>query len=273
MLGRAMQSITTMMPVRQCGHSRNDCPVNTSKRSRWSAGGLASGLGGAIPSNSRQRSSFRERWHRSTVEAGYQNTKEFSIRFAALKARSAAQVVGFNGIALAIGEGRGRGTVPTSVFAVTTPQGTAGGHCIYLAGEIVDVLLNAQSWNREVEVPLGRQQWGRRRVQYFVGVPYSGEFAPCKFCAFLPIIQAGRSSPGVESSRMTLQLYIQLDESEPRFDGNVAQRHLTNRLGMVRITPTEHPRTAEQFEHWLNTVRDLITVPASGPIILLPPET
>ena len=33
-LGGAMQSVTTMMPVRQCGHSRNDCPVNASKRSR-----------------------------------------------------------------------------------------------------------------------------------------------------------------------------------------------------------------------------------------------
>ena len=33
-LGRAMQSITTMMPVWQCGHVRNDCPVSASKRSR-----------------------------------------------------------------------------------------------------------------------------------------------------------------------------------------------------------------------------------------------
>jgi hypothetical protein len=33
-LGRAMQSITTMVPVWQCGHSRNDCPVRASKRSR-----------------------------------------------------------------------------------------------------------------------------------------------------------------------------------------------------------------------------------------------
>ena len=33
-LGRAMQSITTMMPVWQCGHSRNDCPVSASNRSR-----------------------------------------------------------------------------------------------------------------------------------------------------------------------------------------------------------------------------------------------
>jgi hypothetical protein len=33
-LGRAMQSITTMIPVWQCGHSRNDCPVSAANRSR-----------------------------------------------------------------------------------------------------------------------------------------------------------------------------------------------------------------------------------------------
>ena len=33
-LGRAMQSTTTMMPVWQCGHSRNDHLASASKRSR-----------------------------------------------------------------------------------------------------------------------------------------------------------------------------------------------------------------------------------------------
>jgi hypothetical protein len=33
-LGRAMQSITTMVPVWQCGHARNDWPVSASNRSR-----------------------------------------------------------------------------------------------------------------------------------------------------------------------------------------------------------------------------------------------
>jgi len=32
--GLSMQSITTMMPVWQCGHARNDRPVSASKRSR-----------------------------------------------------------------------------------------------------------------------------------------------------------------------------------------------------------------------------------------------
>src|SRR5450631_4019651 len=33
-VNRGTESITTMMPVRQCGHSRKDRPVTTSKRSR-----------------------------------------------------------------------------------------------------------------------------------------------------------------------------------------------------------------------------------------------
>jgi hypothetical protein len=159
------------------------------------------------------------------------------------------------------------------VFAVTTPQGAAGDHLIYLAGEVVDVLLNARAWNREVATPTGRQQWGRRRrVQYFVGVPYSGEFAPCKFCAFLPVRAVPAAGNIADTSRMTLQFYVQLDESEPRFDGHVAQRHLTKHLGMVATTPAENPRAAEQFERWLTTVADLITVHARGPVFLLAPD-
>ena len=158
------------------------------------------------------------------------------------------------------------------VFAVTTPQAEAGDHRIYLAGEVVDVLLNARQWNDEVATPSGRRQWGRRRVQYFVAVPYSGEFAPCKFCAFLPIPspQAAGQLPG--TSRMTLPLYVQLDESEPRFDGNVAQRHLTKRLGMVSKTTADDPRLATEFKRWLKSVGGLITVHSRGPVFLVPPH-
>jgi hypothetical protein len=71
---------------------------------------------------------------------------------------------------------------------------------------------------------------------------------------------------------MTLELYVQLDESESRFDGNVAQRHLTRRLGMMATTPKDHPQTAERFERWLTPLEDLIVVHARGPVFLLPSE-
>jgi hypothetical protein len=157
-------------------------------------------------------------------------------------------------------------------LAVTTPQGAAGDHRIYLAGEVVEVLLNAQAWNREVATTEGRKLWGRRRVQYFVAVPYSGLFAPCKFCAFLPV---GQAVPGVgvrDEWRMTLQLYVELDESEPRFDGYVAQRHLTKRLGMVAKTRAADSRMAALFDSWLTTVADTIIVQSRGPVFLLPPD-
>ena len=158
------------------------------------------------------------------------------------------------------------------VFAVTTPQGAVGDHRIYLAGDVLDVLLNARAWNREVATQPGRGLWGRRRVQYFVSVPYSAEFAPCKFCAFLPVSPVKLSGGLAETSRMTLELYVQLDESDPRFDGGVAQRHLTKRLGMVPTTPAEHLKVAEQFERWIAAAGDLITVHTRGPVFLLPPD-
>ncbi len=158
------------------------------------------------------------------------------------------------------------------VFAVTTPQADAEGHRIYLAGEIVDVLLNAQAWNREVSTKTGRQQWGRRRVQYFVFVPYSGEFAPCKFCAFLPIRPATPGANITDTYRMTMSLYVQLDETETRFDGGTAQRHLADRLGMGRATAEDNRAVGEMFHHWLRSVQDLITVPAGGPIFLIPTD-
>jgi hypothetical protein len=53
-------------------------------------------------------------------------------------------------------------------LAVSIPQGTAGGHRIYFAGEVVDVLLNARAWNEAVASSHGQELWGQRRVQYFV---------------------------------------------------------------------------------------------------------
>jgi hypothetical protein len=159
------------------------------------------------------------------------------------------------------------------VFAVTTPQGAAGHHRIFLAGEIVDVLLNAQAWNRQVATRAGRDLWGRRRVQYFVAVPYSGEFAPSKFCAFLPFPPPKPGSATSDPSRMTLELYVQLDENESRFDGNVARRHLTKRLGMVVRTAPDAPKVANLFQHWLTTVPDLIIVHSRGPTFILPPDS
>jgi hypothetical protein len=71
---------------------------------------------------------------------------------------------------------------------------------------------------------------------------------------------------------MTLELYIVLDEGEPRFDGHAAQQHLTRRLGMVSHTPDSHPKAAEHFRHWMERMANLILVSSHGPVFLTPPE-
>jgi hypothetical protein len=157
------------------------------------------------------------------------------------------------------------------VFAVSTPQGTADGHRIFFAGDIVDVLLNARMWNEGVATPSGRSPWRQRRIQYFVYVPFSREFAPSKFCAFLPIPLVTELPQRVAPSHMTLELYAALDEEEPRFDGHAAQRHLTRRLGMLTHTPDSHPKAAADFHRWIERMADLIQVSSSGPVFLVPP--
>ena len=81
---------------------------------------------------------------------------------------------------------------------------------------------------------------------------------------------------------MTMDLYVSLDESEPRFDGNRAQQHLTTKLGMVAVnldeTPAnESPMLAEDrrlsvlFHYWHAKHPDAIQLDRQGPIILRPP--
>jgi hypothetical protein len=81
---------------------------------------------------------------------------------------------------------------------------------------------------------------------------------------------------------MTLELYVSLDESEPRFDGNRAQQHLTKKLGMVAVALDETPveeslmvaedrRLSVLFHYWLARHKDAIQVDSKGPVILRPP--
>jgi hypothetical protein len=133
-----------------------------------------------------------------------------------------------------------------------------------------------------METEDGRSLWGRRRVRYFAFDPSSGEFGPSKFCAFLN----ARHETSLDTEKlalpMTMALYVSLDESEPRFDGNRAQQHLTKKLGMVAVNLDETPadeslKVAEErrlsvlFHYWLARHKDAIQIDSKGPVILRPP--
>jgi hypothetical protein len=131
-------------------------------------------------------------------------------------------------------------------------------------------MLNAATWNTEIRTAHGSHLWGRRTVTYFVHNPRTGEFAPAKFCAFVPL--GPNPSPASPMASMTLGNYSALDESETRFDGHVAKRHLTSRLSM-REEPLDGSACgiAERFSDWHREFASRITLHPRGPIVLLPP--
>jgi len=119
-------------------------------------------------------------------------------------------------------------------------------HRIHFAGDPADVLANLWAWNAQV-AGAGADNWGRRRVQFFVHDPRSRTFAPSKFCAFLPARRPkGRTPPAT----MTMEVYGQLGERDPRFDVHVARRHLVSRLAFEDTTLEERLEIASAFREW-----------------------
>ena len=71
---------------------------------------------------------------------------------------------------------------------------------------------------------------------------------------------------------MSLPLYTSLDESEPKFDGNLAHTHLTNHLNMTLTTPETSPAIVTHFDHWLATQTNHIRIHPSGAMFLTAPS-
>jgi hypothetical protein len=130
---------------------------------------------------------------------------------------------------------------------------------IHLVGDLIEVMLNLRTWNREMEAVDNRSRWGKRTITFFVYDPTSCLFAPSKFCAYvLP--------------KMTIELYVCFDKGSHRMDGNRAQRHLCDSLGMSSFRRTDVPQIAAQFEDWIGRFSNQILVHPKGPIFLLPPK-
>ena len=148
-------------------------------------------------------------------------------------------------------------------------------HRILFASNALEVLLNVERWNHELRSEDGQRLWGRRRVQYFVFSPTSGLFAPAKFCAFTASDSAlSGGQGGLQFSVggfMPLKLYASLDESEARFDGNIAWRHLVNNLAFMRTPLGGEPDMAQRFASWLGDRESFLNVKMGNAIALIPP--
>jgi len=147
---------------------------------------------------------------------------------------------------------------------------------VHYAGELLEVMLSLRRFNDDLATEAGRQDWGRRRTfQYFVYDPRTGEFAPSKFCAYLPFVtrlDAPREAADLLASReMSVSLYSRIEATAEKFDGNRAWKHLRRNLGMMMHRPEELPNLREPFARWLENRRAEVGLHPRGPEFLLPP--
>jgi hypothetical protein len=146
---------------------------------------------------------------------------------------------------------------------------------VHYAGELLEVMLSLRRFNADLETEPGRQAWGCRVVRYFVYDQKTTEFAPCKFCAYLPVVtRLNAASEPVDllaSREMSIELYSRIEAAARRFDGNLAWKHLRRNLGMTVHSAEELPELAERFARWLERHSGCVRVNPRGPDFLLPP--
>ena len=180
-----------------------------------------------------------------------------------LAGRAAAEIKRLNHLPKAelLGERPDVGPDVARLLRVAVGAEVAGGHRIHFAGNAADVVLNVWAWNLEAAGPSARQ-WltragGKRSSQFFVQVG-SGQFAPAKFCAFMPV--------GGREMAMPFAAYTALDESESRFDGHIARRHVAS-IGYREVPLDQHPDLRRRFDAWHSRVAGLLTV-MPEPVVL-----
>lgn len=156
------------------------------------------------------------------------------------------------------------------VQAITEPVFHAENVRVHLAGDLLDVMLSLRRWNLDIATKEGRASWVPKRstIQYFVHDPATGQFAPCKFCAYLPFAGGDVSV----RREMAIDLYTQVEATAPLFDGRVAWSHLAGRLafrqfaGEAISTPLQ-----SALDAWVGTLDGAVRVHPRGATILQPP--
>ncbi len=143
---------------------------------------------------------------------------------------------------------------------------------LHYAGDLFDVFSNVQQWNTELATDRGKDLWGKRTIKYFVFDPATNQFAPSKFCAYINAISQDAPALVLDHHLMTLSLYTSLDESEPKFDGNLAHTHLQRQLSMRLTTVDESPHMSQAFTTWQAMNAAHIRIHPSGPQFLVAPS-
>jgi hypothetical protein len=117
----------------------------------------------------------------------------------------------------------------------------------------------------------GRSLWKRRTVTYFVFDRFTLDFAPSKFCAYVPVERIFDELSKRIVVEMTVKLYSTL-ETAPSFDGNRAKEHLIRNLSVKPYQPDEISEILPFFEIWLRKYSASLNIHPAGPVFLVPPD-
>lgn len=155
---------------------------------------------------------------------------------------------------------------------IADPLSVTEAYQLHYAGDLLDVFCNAQRFNEELTTTHGKSLWGKRTIKYFVYDAQSRLFAPSKYCAYVNALPSAHAGFSLHQQLMSMPLYTSLDESAPKFDGNLAQTHLQRQLNMRLTTPEESGVIAEAFTAWQATQVNHIRVHPNGPEFLTAPN-
>jgi hypothetical protein len=159
------------------------------------------------------------------------------------------------------------------VMSVTEPVLSTPTSTIHFCGDLLEVILNVRQWNRDMQIEHARDVWGKRTIMYFVFDPVSKDFAPAKFCAYIPVYQDQRPPDYYSSGHsMTIELYTATEFRSMTLDGYRARHHLTKRLLMQEQRYTAAATISNKFNQWISRHENYISVRANEPVMLVPPS-
>jgi hypothetical protein len=158
-------------------------------------------------------------------------------------------------------------------ITITKPLNKVAEQTLYYAANLMEVMHNVAQWNLDIRNPSMQSIWGKRRITYFVYNPYTKEFAPSKFCAYIAAEKLATVNESIVSgATMTIPLYAEIPRDERIFDGRAARLHLERHLAMQLVNLVEDSDLLNAFKAWINSYQDFITIPDDGVFILVPPE-
>ena len=157
-------------------------------------------------------------------------------------------------------------------LSVSEPIAEISERDFYYVANFFEVMENVRRWNLDMSNSGNRSLWGRRTIIYFVFDQAIQQFAPSKFCAYLPI---AKRSYGAQKNKFSLTMsvpfYTQLNQTDPLFDGARARHHLVQRIGMRAFQVEDDAKMARLFKRWCETHQETVNVHPGGAIIIVPP--